>query len=89
MRTAKRERRTCPLETPREVALYDGREHLGTVSARADGLFIATLPDGSPIGRYEDRESAREAILAARRARSVSEGENDCPSPGVGVGGVR
>ncbi len=89
MQSAKRQRRRCRSETPSEVALYDGREHLGTVCSVADGWCTATLPDGSEIGRYKDRESARDAILATHLAQGASGAASACPSTGVGKRGRR
>ena len=74
-------------EMPREVAIYDGREHLGTVSTTADGCFIATLPDGNEIGLFEDHQSARDAIMARSSSVQFPERQSDRASPSVG--GVR
>ena len=61
----------CPWQAD-EVAVYDGREHLGTTYA-ADGQTIAILANGFALGAFRDRESARKAILASRQNQMSGE----------------
>jgi hypothetical protein len=48
------------------VALYDGRDHLGSL-VQEDYGTEAVLPDGESLGLFNDEADATRALIAARK----------------------
>jgi hypothetical protein len=71
MPNTKRER------TTRTWSISDGRETIGRIELRAEGQYVALLPNHSIVGRYPTWPRAMEAFN--RRGRSREAGDATRP----------